>query len=256
MTNKVVEINHLQKIYGKANEKQYQALADISFDVHEGEFVGIMGPSGSGKTTLLNMISALDTPTNGTINIAGQNIVKLNENQLTDFRAEKIGFIFQDFNLLENLTMRQNIGLPLSLQGLSAKKIQTQVEKIADRLNIGHILDNYPTEVSGGQKQRVAAARALIHQPELLLGDEPTGALDSKNAKNLLEALRDLNEQDKTTILMVTHDPMSASYCKRILFIRDGEIFKEIEKQGSQQAFYEDILSILSHVDFSAESQV
>ena len=256
MTEKVVEVNHLKKIYGKANEKQYQALADISFSVYEGEFVGIMGPSGSGKTTLLNMISALDTPTSGSLNIAGENIVNLTENQLTDFRSEKIGFIFQDFNLLENLTMRQNIGLPLSLQGVSAKKMNRQVEKIAERLDISHILDNYPTEVSGGQKQRVAAARALIHQPELLLGDEPTGALDSKNAKNLLEALRDLNEQDKTTILMVTHDPMSASYCKRILFIRDGEIFKEIEKKGSQQAFYEEILSILSHVDFSSESQV
>ncbi|MGX7029825.1 ABC transporter ATP-binding protein [Vagococcus zengguangii] len=256
MTEKVVEINHLKKIYGKPNEKQYQALADISFNVHEGEFVGIMGPSGSGKTTLLNMISALDTPTSGSLKIAGENIVDLNENQLADFRAEKIGFIFQDFNLLENLTMRQNIGLPLSLQGVSAKKINQQVERIANRLGIDHILDNYPTEVSGGQKQRVAAARALIHQPELLLGDEPTGALDSKNAKNLLEALRDLNEQDKTTILMVTHDPMSASYCKRILFIRDGEIFKEIEKKGSQQVFYEEILSILSHVDFSSESQV
>ena len=256
MTSEVVTINHLKKIYGKPNEKQYEALKDISFAVHEGEFVGIMGPSGSGKTTLLNMISALDTPTSGELHIAGENIVNLTENQLSDFRADKIGFIFQDFNLLENLTMRQNIGLPLSLQGVSAKKIDKQVERIASRLGIKEILDNYPTEVSGGQKQRVAAARALIHQPNLLLGDEPTGALDSKNAKNMLEALRDLNVKDNTTILMVTHDPMSASYCKRILFIRDGIIFKEIERKDGQQAFYEEILSILSHVDFSSESQV
>lgn len=255
MNHSVVSVKNLKKVYGKKNEKQYEALKNISFDVEEGEFVGIMGPSGSGKTTLLNILSALDSPTEGQVTIAGNNITGLNENQLSDFRAKNIGFIFQDFNLLENLTMSQNIGLPLSLQGMSSRKIGHKIKKIAEILDITQILSNYPTEVSGGQKQRVAAARALVHQPQLLLGDEPTGALDSKNAKNLLEALRGLNRDYQTTILMVTHDPMSASYCKRILFIQDGLIFKELKREGSQQDFYQNILANLSHVDFS-EGQV
>lgn len=256
MTQSVVEIKSLKKVYGKKNEKQYEALKDINFQVSEGEFVGIMGPSGSGKTTLLNMISALDVPTSGEVKIAQEDIIHLSEDQLADFRAEKIGFIFQDFNLLENLTMAQNIALPLSLQSVKAHLISEKVASIAKRLDISDILDKYPTEVSGGQKQRVAAARALVHNPSLLLGDEPTGALDSKNAKNLLQALANLNKNDQTTILMVTHDPMSASYCQRILFIKDGEIYKELLNNGNQQAFYESILSNLAHVDFADESQV
>ena len=251
----VVEVKEITKIYGKKNEKQYAALKGVSFSVEEGEFVGIMGPSGSGKTTLLNMLSALDQPTKGTVSIGGQSLLGMKETQLADFRGKNIGFIFQDFNLLENLTMYQNIALPLSLQGVSTKIIDNKVAEIAKVFGIEAILEKYPTEVSGGQKQRVAAARGLIHQPQLLLGDEPTGALDSKNAKNLLEALRQLNEEHQRTILMVTHDPMSASYCKRILFIQDGEIYREITREGSQRAFYQEILSILSHADFE-ESQV
>ncbi len=255
MKQNVVTVNQVKKVYGKKGSEQYEALKKIDFSVGEGEFVGIMGPSGSGKTTLLNMLSALDQPTQGEVMIAGQPLAGMKENQLAQFRSQNIGFIFQDFNLLENLTMFQNIALPLSLQGVASKKIETQVRKMAKILAISEILHKYPAEVSGGQKQRAAAARALIHQPKLLLGDEPTGALDSKNAKNLLEALRHLNEDYQTTILMVTHDPMSASYCKRILFIQDGKIYKEITRNASQQVFYQEILTILSHVDFD-ESQV
>lgn len=255
MKQKVVAVNQVKKVYGKKGGEQYEALKEITFSVEEGEFVGIMGPSGSGKTTLLNMLSALDQPTKGEVSIAGNSLTGMKENQLANFRSQNIGFIFQDFNLLENLTMFQNIALPLSLQGASTKSIEEKVERIATILDIREILTKYPAEVSGGQKQRVAAARALIHQPQLLLGDEPTGALDSKNAKNLLEALRHLNEAYQTTILMVTHDPMSASYCRRILFIQDGKIYKEIIRDESQQHFYQEILATLSHVDFD-ESQV
>lgn len=252
----ILEAKHIRKVYGKKNEKQYEALKDINFEVKEGEFVGVMGPSGSGKTTLLNLLSALDTPTNGDIQIGGESLSGLKDSELTDFRAKNIGFIFQDFNLLENLTMEQNIALPLSLQGLSLRKSTQAVKKIAQVLDIEGILSNYPTEVSGGQKQRVAAARALVHNPKILLGDEPTGALDSKNAKNLLEALKELNEDYGTTILMVTHDPFSASYCQRILFIQDGKIYRELNRKGSRQEFYQDILAVLAHLEVAEESQV
>lgn len=256
MNKTVLEVSHIQKVYGKKGEKQHEALKDISFDIQEGEFVGIMGPSGSGKTTLLNILSALDSPTNGDIKISGATLNGLKESELSDFRAKNIGFIFQDFNLLENLTMRQNIGLPLSLQGVSASKTKNKVKEIAKVLDIERILGSYPTEVSGGQKQRVAAARALVHNPNLLLGDEPTGALDSKNAKNLLEALRGLNEDYKTTILLVTHDAVSASYCKRILFIQDGLIYRELHRRGTQQEFYQEILAVLAGLEIDSESLV
>ena len=256
MTEKVLEVSHIKKVYGKKGEKQHEAIKDMTFDIEEGEFVGIMGPSGSGKTTLLNLLSALDNPTSGDIKISGNSLTGLRDSQLSDFRAKNIGFIFQDFNLLENLTMRQNIGLPLSLQGVSHAKTKKKVQDIARILDIERILGNYPTEVSGGQKQRVAAARALVHNPALLLGDEPTGALDSKNAKNLLGALKDLNEDYKTTILMVTHDAVSASYCKRILFIQDGVIYRELFRRGTQQEFYQEILAVLAGLELDTESLV
>lgn len=257
MNKKIIEARHIKKVYGKKGEKQHEALTDISFDVLAGEFVGIMGPSGSGKTTLLNILSALDSPTSGEIEISGASLNGLTDNQLSDFRAQKIGFIFQDFNLLENLTMSQNIGLPLSLKGESVKETKKKIKNIAKILDIEQILTSYPTEVSGGQKQRVAAARALVHNPDLLLGDEPTGALDSKNAKNLLEALKGLNKDYLTTILLVTHDAVSASYCKRILFIQDGLIYRELHRRGTQQAFYQEILAVLAGLEIDPEeSQV
>lgn len=244
--SEVVQVQDITKTYGKKGEKQYQALKGISFDVARGEFVGIMGASGSGKTTLLNILSTLDQPTTGNVYINGRDITGLNRNQMADFRGQEIGFIFQDFNLLENLTNRENIALPLSLQNVKTSAINPKVDKIAKRLGIDHILNKYPAEISGGQKQRVAAARALVHEPAILYGDEPTGALDSKSATELLETMKGLNEKDKVSILMVTHDPYSASYASRILFIKDGKIGKEIKKNNkSREEFYQDIIAEL-----------
>lgn len=245
MTNQIVTINHLQKIYGKQKENEHMALKDISFTIDTGEFVGIMGPSGSGKTTLLNILATLDTATKGEVTITGEDITQLKTNQLAEFRSKKLGFIFQNFNLLDNLSIYENIALPLSLQNESSVNIRKMVEKIAATLDITRILNNYPNEVSGGQQQRAAAARALVHQPSLLLGDEPTGALDSKNAKSLLESMKALNEEQLVTILLVTHDAFSASYCKRILFIKDGMLFKEIHREGTRHEFYKEILAVL-----------
>ncbi|SDN89323.1 putative ABC transport system ATP-binding protein [Enterococcus faecalis] len=249
MDNNIVEVKNVTKVYGKKNEKQTQALKGISFNIKKGEFIGIMGASGSGKSTLLNILSTLDRPTSGYIKINQKDVTTLRGNQLADFRAKEIGFVFQDFNLLENLTAQENIAIPLSLQGIRPKQIKYNVQKISDRLGIAHILENYPTEISGGQKQRIAAARALITQPTILLGDEPTGALDSKSARDLLNMMEELNIKDQVSILLVTHDPFSASYCHRILFIKDGNIYQEIERGNqSQEAFYQKILSILGNL--------
>ena len=244
--NAILKVNQLTKTYGKKGEKQYQALKGINFELNRGEFVGIMGASGSGKTTLLNILSTLDKPTSGNVVINGKDITTLKKNQMADFRGKEIGFIFQDFNLLDNLTNRENIALPLSLQNVKAREINNQVEAIASRLNITQILDKYPAEVSGGQKQRIASARALVHNPSILFGDEPTGALDSKSATELLNTMDDLNKNDQVSILMVTHDPYSASYAQRILFIKDGKIGKELKKDDkSREEFYQEIIAEL-----------
>lgn len=243
---KVVQVDNVTKVYGKRGEKKYEALKGITFDVEQGEFVGIMGASGSGKTTLLNILSTLDQPTSGKVLINGRDITDLNKNQMADFRGQEIGFIFQDFNLLDNLTNRENIALPLSLQNVKSREIEPKVGKIASRLGIEKILAKYPAEVSGGQKQRVAAARALVHDPSILYGDEPTGALDSDSATELLETMKDLNEKDKVSILMVTHDPYSASYAQRILFIKDGKIGKELNRNDkNREEFYQEIITEL-----------
>ena len=248
--DKIVEIKNVTKVYGKSNEKQTQALNGISFSVEKGEFIGIMGASGSGKSTLLNILSTLDKPTSGTIHINQADVTKLKGNQLADFRAKKIGFIFQDFNLLENLTAQENIAVPLSLQGVKPKDIKKKVNAVAERLSISHILDSYPAKISGGQKQRVAAARALVTQPTILLGDEPTGALDSKSAKDLLDTMEELNTKDNVSILLVTHDAFSASYCQRILFIKDGVIHQEVKRgEQSRSDFYRQILTILGNLE-------
>lgn len=245
-TQNVVQLRDITKTYGKKGEKQYQALKGISFDVVPGEFVGIMGASGSGKTTLLNILSTLDKPTTGTATINGTDVTKLKGNKLADFRANEIGFIFQDFNLLESLTARENIALPLALQNIGPKKSDAAVNAIAETLGISAILDSYPTEISGGQKQRVAAARALVHNPAILFGDEPTGALDSASARELLETMRNLNDQKNVSILLVTHDPFSASYAKRILFIKDGVIGKELVRGDKpREEFYSEVLNEL-----------
>ena len=245
-TPTVVSVKDVQKTYGKANEKQYTALKGVTFDVQRGEFVGIMGASGSGKTTLLNILSTLDKPTAGEVKINDQEISRLKGNALADFRAQEIGFMFQDFNLLENLTAYENMALPLTLQNVTGKKVREKITTIAKTLSIDAILNKYPTELSGGQKQRVAAARALVHNPAILFGDEPTGALDSKSARELLDTMAQLNEEQRVSILLVTHDPFSASYCQRIIFIKDGQIGQELVRgDKTREAFYQEVLDTL-----------
>lgn len=246
MNQSVLQVKNLYKTYGKKGENRFSALNDVSFNMNQGEFVGIMGPSGAGKTTLLNVISTLDNATQGSIEIAGTNITDMKQNQLADFRSEQLGFIFQDFNLLENLTIYENIALPLSLQGIPVKKIKPAVHKVAAKLGIEEILTKSPVTISGGQKQRVAAARALVHEPAMILADEPTGALDSKNANSLMETIVQLNEQHGVSIMLVTHDPLSASYCRRIMFIQDGKLYKEIHRDSSRSAFHQKILDVLA----------
>ncbi|MDT2703558.1 ABC transporter ATP-binding protein [Enterococcus dongliensis] len=247
---KIVSVNEVKKTYGKGNQKKTDALKGISFEVEKGEFIGIMGASGSGKSTLLNLLATLDKPTAGKIRINQADVTKLSGNQLADFRSHEIGFIFQDFNLLENLTAAENIAVPLSLQGIKSKEIHRRVAKVAKRLSIDGILTSYPAQISGGQKQRVAAARALVTQPTILLGDEPTGALDSNSARDLLDTMEELNQEDQVSILLVTHDPFSASYCQRILFIKDGVIYQEVKRENqTREAFYRQILSILGNLE-------
>lgn len=242
----IMTVADLHKTYGKPGTKQYEALKGIDFEVNAGEFVGIMGASGSGKTTLLNMLATLDQPTSGEVTINQQPITHLKGNQLADFRAKEIGFIFQDFNLLETMTAFENIALPLTLQNVAAKKIKPAVETVATQLGISQFLNNYPNELSGGQKQRVAAARALINEPAMLFGDEPTGALDSKSARELLDLFTTINREQAVSILLVTHDPFSASYCERILFIKDGKIGQELHRgDRSRTDFYQQILDTL-----------
>lgn len=242
----IVSVSGLRKTYGEKNEKQYEALKGIDFNVEQGEFVGIMGASGSGKTTLLNMLATLDQPTSGKVMINSQDVTTLKGDKIADFRANEIGFIFQDFNLLETLTAEENIALPLSLQGVKKSAINQAVTAVAETLSIQDLLKKYPTELSGGQKQRVAAARGIVHKPALLLGDEPTGALDSNSARELLELLTDINQKQNVSVLLVTHDPFSASFCNRILFIKDGVIGQEIRRNGvSRTEFYQDILEKL-----------
>lgn len=244
----VVETKNLKKIYGSKGNI-YTALDDINLQINEGEFVGIMGPSGAGKSTLLNVISTIDKPTSGNISIGGENILNLNENALSSFRRNKLGFIFQDFNLLDTLTLKENIMLPLTLSKIKVTLIERRVNEVAEALGIANILEKYPSEVSGGQKQRTAAARAIITNPTLVLADEPTGALDSKSSKDLLQCLTDLNENINATIMMVTHDAFAASYCKRILFIKDGRLFTELVKgNSSRKEFFQKILDILATI--------
>lgn len=244
--NPVLQVEEVTKTYGGRGEKKYQALKGISFKLNKGEFVGIMGASGSGKTTLLNILSTLDQPSSGRVLLKQQDLTALKGRRLAAFRGQQIGFIFQDFNLLANLTNQENIALPLALQGMPARKTNDDVQRIASQLGIEDILAKYPAEISGGQKQRVAAARALVHRPQILYGDEPTGSLDSKAATELLQTMTALNQRQGISILMVTHDPYSASYAQRILFIKDGRIGRQLRKNGRTRAeFYQDIIAEL-----------
>lgn len=242
----VLQVKNIEKYYG--NKKNLtKAINNISFEVDKGEFVGIMGPSGSGKTTILNCISTIDKITTGSIMIEGKDITTLSRKNIEKFRREHLGFIFQDFNLLDTLTVYENISLALSVIGVKGKEIDIKVKEVAQKLNILDILNKFPYEISGGQKQRVASARAIITNPSLILADEPTGALDSKSARILLESMEDLNESLNSTIMMVTHDAFTASYCKRILFIKDGKIFNElIRGNDSRKEFFKRIIEVVT----------
>ena len=244
--NEILKLDHIQKFYGNQGNIT-KAINDISFSVREGEFVGIMGASGSGKTTLLNCISTIDTVSAGHIYLDGTDVTEIKEKALARFRRENLGFVFQDFNLLDTLTISENIARALTINQTPVEQIEGKVKEIAGSLNITDILDKYPYQVSGGQKQRCACARAIINKPKLILADEPTGALDSHSSQMLLSTMQSINEQLGATILMVTHDAFSASYASRILFLRDGVIFTEILKgQNSRKAFFEKILDVLT----------
>lgn len=243
----ILTLEQVKKYYGGTAGNITRAVNGISMYVDKGEFAAIMGASGSGKTTLLNCISAIDTVTSGHIFVNGQDITKISEKDLADFRRENLGFIFQDFNLLDTLTIEENISLSLIINKKNPELIKEKVRAISDRLGITDILSKFPYEVSGGQKQRCACARALIGDPKLILADEPTGALDSKSSRMLLETLSDMNRKFQATILLVTHDPFSASFCERVLFLKDGQIFNEILKgEKSRKVFFTEILDILT----------
>lgn len=240
----ILEVKNIEKYYGNKSNLT-KAIDNISFNVGSGEFIGIMGASGSGKTTLLNCVSTIDRVTAGRIVINGKDITKLKGNNLNKFRREELGFIFQDFNLLDTLTCYENIALALTIQKVNVHEIDERVRDVAKKLDIREILNKYPYQVSGGQKQRVASARAIVTNPKLVLADEPTGALDSKSAKQLLETFEALNVKMKATLIMVTHDPFSASYASRILFIKDGKIFNELIKgNDTRKQFFEKIIEV------------
>lgn len=250
MQEKILEITSLRKYYGK-RENQTKALDGITFQVVSGEFLGIMGSSGSGKSTLLNCIATVTSPTEGSISMEGVEISALKGKKLAEYRGRRMGYLFQSFELLDNLTGRENILLPLSIQGVSGAESAQRLQELAEYLEITRILDKFPSQMSGGEKQRVAAARALILNPKIVLADEPTGALDSRNGRILMEKLAGLNQEQKATILMVTHDSNAASYCNRILFIQDGRIFHELRRrkpEETQQEFYERILQVMAQL--------
>jgi putative ABC transport system ATP-binding protein len=240
----MLNLKKVSKVYeGKI---AYRALTDINLEVEKGEFVAIMGPSGSGKTTLLNIISTNDAPTTGQVELEGNNPHQLKKNALAKFRRNELGFIFQDFNLLHTLTVQENIVLPLTLDGARVGDMQQKAQAIAESLGIDSIMNKRTYEISGGQAQRVAIARAMIHEPKLLLADEPTGNLDSKASKDVMKMLVSINENNKTSLLMVTHDPQAASYSDRVVFIRDGKLHSEIHHGESRQAFFQKIIDMLS----------
>ena len=242
----ILKIDKIEKYYGSRSSLT-KAIDNVSFEVEEGEFIAIMGASGSGKTTLLNCISTIDKVTSGHIFVDGEDITKLKGNDLNKFRRESLGFIFQDFNLLDTLTAYENIALALSIQNVGAKEIDERIKKVARELEIENVLNKYPYQMSGGQKQRVASARAIITNPKIVLADEPTGALDSRSSKMLLEKFNYLNENIKATILMVTHDAFTASYATRVIFIKDGKIFNEIQKgTDSRKEFFDKIIDVVT----------
>lgn len=246
MNTPILQVENIEKYYGNKGNLT-KAVDRISFTVNKGEFVGIMGPSGSGKTTLLNCVSTIDTVTSGHIYINNKDITSLKKNALSKFRREELGFIFQDFNLLDTLTAYENIALALTIQKVKASEIEQRIQEVAHKLDITEVLQKYPYQMSGGQKQRVASARALITNPSLILADEPTGALDSKSSRMLLDSMEKLNTEYNATIMMVTHDAFTASYAHRILFIKDGKIFNEVVRgNASRKEFFNQIIEVVT----------
>ena len=244
--NTILTIENIEKYYGSKGNLT-KAIDNISYSVNKGEFVAIMGPSGSGKTTLLNCVSTIDRVSAGRIYVGDTDITRLKGNGLNKFRREELGFIFQDFNLLDTLTARENIALALSIQNVTGRQIESRVMEVAKSLNIVDVLDKYPYQMSGGQKQRVASARAIITNPKLILADEPTGALDSKSSKMLLESFNYLNQELESTILMVTHDAFSASYASKVVFIKDGKLFHEVVRGfDSRKEFFDRIIEVVT----------
>ncbi|MEC2078229.1 ABC transporter ATP-binding protein [Metabacillus fastidiosus] len=240
----MLKVKQVSKIYeGKVT---HRALTDINLTIEDGEFVGIMGPSGSGKTTLLNLIATIDEPTTGEILINENNPHHLKKDDLAKFRRRELGFVFQEFNLLHTLTVEENIVLPLTLEGKKVKEMKQKANEIAAKLGITSIMKKRTYEISGGQAQRAAVARAMIHTPKLLLADEPTGNLDSKASKDVMEMLESINKKERTTMMLVTHDPQAASYCNRVVFIRDGKFYSEIHRGDNRQAFFQKIIDTLS----------
>lgn len=250
VSNKLLEVKDVRKVFGEGKNETV-ALKGVTFDVLPGEFLGIMGASGSGKTTLLNVIATMLKPTTGEILLAGENISSFKGSQLADYRGDQIGYLFQQFELIDNLTVRENIMLPLAIHGVHLQTQEQELRQLAEIFDIEPLLTKFPSQISGGQKQRVAAARALISNPSIVLADEPTGALDTKNAKILMKKLSEHNGQQNSTILMVTHDANAASYCSRILFIQDGVIFHELRRNiptESQAQFYERIVMVMAQL--------
>ncbi|MFK4899231.1 ABC transporter ATP-binding protein [Lactococcus petauri] len=245
----IVNAHRVGKYYEEKTNR-YTVLHEVDLVVEEGEFIAIMGPSGAGKSTLLNILSTIDKPSTGEVSIDGKDIIAMNEKELSTFRRDSLGFIFQDYNLLDTLTVRDNIALPLALAKYELEDIDNLVDKISKRFGISQILEKYPYQISGGQKQRTASARAIVSNPSLILADEPTGALDSKSATDLLEKLEELSSGDNATILMVTHDAFAASYSERVIFIKDGVLFKEIKKEtNTRKVFFQKILEVLSKIN-------
>lgn len=238
----ILEAKKIHKSYGNKFNKQ-EVLKGLDISIQEGEFVSIMGASGSGKTTLLNVLSSIDKISNGTITIDGKEISGMKEKNLAEFRKNHLGFIFQEYNLLDTLTVKENILLPLSISKTPNNEAAQKFDSVAKELGIYEVKDKYPNEISGGQKQRTSAARAFIHDPSIIFADEPTGALDSKSASDLLNKLSEMNKKHKATIIMVTHDPVAASYCSRVIFIKDGQIYTQLNKgEESRQTFFKDIM--------------
>ncbi|MFN7249950.1 MAG: ABC transporter ATP-binding protein [Anaerobacillus sp.] len=243
----ILDVSNVVKVYaGEENQFSTKVLNRISFSIEKGEFVGIMGPSGSGKTTLLNVISGIDTPTSGTIKIANKEISSMNGDELALFRRRQLGFVFQDFNLLDSLNLKENVMLPLVLEKKDADFMEQKAEEVMSRFGIYDIANKYPYNISGGQQQRVAVSRALVNDPSIIFADEPTGNLDSKSSKAIMESFGKINQELETTILVVTHDVFAASYCSKVIFIKDGMLDSQIVKKGSRKEFLDQIIDCLA----------